>query len=95
MKSILKLVLALLLIVTFGCDTKNKNSKSTENLYNYNVEARLDSLGITLSEPAFPKGIKIVLVTRVNNVLYLYGNGPIALDGIRITEKVGTDLTVE
>lgn len=95
MKSILKLVLALLLIVTFACDTKNKNSKSTENLYDYNIEERLDSFGITLSEPTLPKGIKIVLTKKVNNLLYLSGNGPIAPDGTRITVKVGTDLTVE
>jgi len=90
-----KLVLALLLIVAFGCNSENKDSKTVDNLYNYDIEARLDSLGITLSEPTLPKGIKIVLATRVNNVLYLSGNGPIAPDGTRITGKVGTDLTVE
>ena len=90
-----KLVLALLLIVAFGCNSENKDSKTVDNLYNYDIEARLDSLGITLSEPTLPKGIKIVLATRVNNVLYLSGNGPIAPDGTRITGKVGTDLTAE
>lgn len=90
-----KLVLALLLIVVFGCNSENKDSKTVDNLYNYDIEERLDSLGITLHEPTLPKGIKIVLATKVNNLLYLSGNGPIKADGTRITGKVGTDLTVE
>ncbi|MCH7524519.1 MAG: RidA family protein [Bacteroidetes bacterium] len=95
MKSIFKLVLGLLLIVAFACNSESKQKSDTENLYNYDIEARLDSLGITLSEPTLPKGIKIVLAARVGNLLYLSGNGPIKADGTRVTGKIGTNLTVD
>lgn len=91
----MKRSILLLSIILFACNSENKDTKIVNNLYNYDIEERLDSLGITLSEPTQPKGIKIVLATRVNNVLYLSGNGPIKADGTRITGKVGTDLTIE
>ncbi len=95
MKLIFKTILSLFLITIFSCDSESKDSKIVDNLYDYDIEERLDSLGITLHEPTLPKGIKIVLATRVNNLLYLSGNGPIKVDGTRVTGKVGTDLTVE
>ena len=91
----MKHIILLLTIILFSCNTEKKETKPVDNLYDYDIEERLDSLGITLHEPTLPKGIKIVLATRVNNLLYLSGNGPIAADGTRITGKVGTDLTVE
>jgi enamine deaminase RidA (YjgF/YER057c/UK114 family) len=91
----MKHTILLLSILLMSCNPEKKEIKTVENLYDYDVEQRLDSLGITLHEPTLPKGIKIVLSTRVNNLLYLSGNGPIKEDGTRITGKVGTDLTVE
>jgi enamine deaminase RidA (YjgF/YER057c/UK114 family) len=91
----MKQTIFLFAIILFTCNSETKEVKTINKLYNYDVEQRLDSLGITLSEPTLPKGIKIVLATKVNNVMYLSGNGPIAPDGTRTTGKVGTDLTVE
>ena len=91
----MKPFILLFAVILCACNSESKDSKTTENLYDYDIEERLDSLGITLHEPTLPKGIKIVLATRVNNLVYLSGNGPIAADGTRITGKVGTDLTVE
>ena len=87
--------LLIISIMLFACNSNTKDSKIEDEFYDYDIEERLDSLGITLHEPTLPKGIKIVLATRVNNLLYLSGNGPIKADGTRVTGKVGTDLTVE
>ena len=86
------LLLSMLLLV---CNSGNKDSQPIEPLYDYDIEERIAQLGITLSEPTLPKGIKIVLATRTNNLIYLSGNGPIAPDGTRTVGKVGSDLTVE
>jgi enamine deaminase RidA (YjgF/YER057c/UK114 family) len=91
----MKHTILLLSILFLSCNSEKKEINTVENLYDYDIEERLDSLGITLHEPTLPKGIKIVLATRVNNLLYLSGNGPIKADGSRITGKVGTDLTVD
>jgi enamine deaminase RidA (YjgF/YER057c/UK114 family) len=90
-----RILLLLVPIILLACNQENNNTKTNIDLYDYDVEQRLDSLGITLTEPTLPKGIKIVLATKVNNLIYLSGNGPIAPDGTRTIGKVGTDLTVE
>lgn len=92
MKHILLCLFALTLL---ACNSEQKQSDPLENLYDYDVEKRLEELGITLSEPTLPKGIKIVLATRVNNLIYLSGNGPVKPDGTRVVGKVGSDLSVE
>ena len=64
-------------------------------LYNYDIEARIDSLGIVLTPPNLPPGLNIEMATQSGNHIYLSGNGPISSNGERITGKVGADLTVE
>ena len=91
----IRTLLFLFAMILLACNSGNKDPNPTDDLYDYDVEERLDSLGITLTEPTLPKGIKIVLATKVNNLIYLSGNGPVAPDGTRTVGKVGTDLTVE
>ncbi len=91
----MKRTILLLSIILLSCNTEKKETITNKNLYDYDIEERLDSLGITLTEPTLPKSIKIVLATRVNNLLYLSGSGPNRADGTRVTGKVGIDLTVE
>ncbi len=91
----MKRTILLLSILVLSCNTEKKETITNKNLYDYDIEERLDSLGITLTEPTLPKSIKIVLATRVNNLLYLSGSGPNRADGTRVTGKVGIDLTVE
>lgn len=88
-------LLLLCVLLLCACNTENKETKTQVDLYNYDIEARLDSLGIILTEPSLPKNVKIVLATKVNNLLYLSGNGPINEDGTRVSGKVGIDLTIE
>ncbi len=91
----MKYTVLLLSMLLLACNSGNKDSQPIEPLYDYDIEERIAQLGITLSEPTLPKGIKIVLATRTNNLIYLSGNGPIAPDGTRTVGKVGSDLTVE
>ncbi|MEQ8240032.1 MAG: RidA family protein [Cyclobacteriaceae bacterium] len=65
------------------------------NLYDYDVEQRLDDLGIELIDLKLPPGINIEPAVRSGNLVYLSGNGPITSDGKRIAGKVGKDLTIE
>ena len=66
-----------------------------EALYDYDVEKRLEELGIQLEKPVVPPGLKIELASQSGNLIYLSGNGPLKSDGTKIAGKVGADLTVE
>lgn len=91
----MKYTILLLSLLLLSCNSGNKDTPPVEPLYDYDVEERIAQLGITLSEPTLPKGIKIVLATRTDNLIYLSGNGPIAPDGTRTVGKVGSDLSIE
>ncbi len=56
------------------------------------VEKRLQELGLELP-PAPPAGGVYHPVVRVDNLLYVSGQGPVQGDGSLITGKVGADLT--
>lgn len=91
----MKHLIFLFLIILTACNSVKQKEQTIENLYDYDIEQRLDSLGITLKVPKLPKGINIALAVKTGNLIYLSGNGPRTNDGVRITGKVGTDLTVE
>lgn len=60
----------------------------------YDPEAKIRELGIALSTPSAPVA-NYVNAVQVGNTLYLSGKGPLKPDGVNITGKVGTDLTIE
>jgi len=60
----------------------------------YDPEARLKELGITLPTPSAPVA-NYVNAVRVGNLLFLAGKGPSKPEGGYVTGKVGVDLTVE
>lgn len=60
----------------------------------YDPEARLKELGITLPMPSAPVA-NYVNAVRVGNLLFLAGKGPSRPEGGYVTGKVGVDLTVE
>jgi hypothetical protein len=60
-----RILLFLVLIIILACNQENNNAKTNDDFYDYDIEERLDSLGITLTEPTLPKGIKIVLAKRL------------------------------
>jgi enamine deaminase RidA (YjgF/YER057c/UK114 family) len=91
----MKHLIFLFLIILTACNSVKQKEQTIENLYDYDIEQRLDSLGIILKVPKLPKGINIALAVKTGNLIYLSGNGPRTNDGVRITGKVGTDLTIE
>lgn len=68
---------------------------SQKDLYDYDLEKRIESLGITLSKQTLPPGLSIELASRSGNIVYLSGNGPIDAQGNKTSGKVGADLTIE
>lgn len=60
----------------------------------YDPEAKLDELNITLRTPSAPVA-NYVNAVRTGNLIFLAGKGPLKDDGENITGKVGTDLSIE
>ncbi|NUQ26708.1 MAG: RidA family protein [Saprospiraceae bacterium] len=60
----------------------------------YDPEARLKELGITLPTPSAPVA-NYVNAVRVGNLIFLAGKGPSKPEGGYVTGKVGVDLTIE
>lgn len=82
--------------VLFQC-TQAPSAESTAPkapLYSYDVEARLDSLGIELSEPSAPVA-NYVNAVRTGNLVFMAGKGPNKPEGGYITGKLGDDLSIE
>ncbi len=79
----------ILLVILVSC--KSENTK----LYDYNVEDKIKELGITLNKSSDTPIANYVKSLRVNDMVYLSGNGPKKPNGTFITGKVGTDLTIE
>ncbi len=87
------------LVLSFGlflvsCDTPVARNKTVKININYNPEAKLDSLGIVLQQPATPVA-NFVNTVQVGKLLFLSGNGPLKADGNFIKGKLGLDLSVE
>lgn len=60
----------------------------------YNPEAKLQELEITLNTPSAPVA-NYVNAVRTGNLIFLAGKGPRKADGENITGKLGADLTIE
>lgn len=65
-----------------------------EELYDYDVEERINSLGITLAEPSSPVA-NYVNSVRTGNLVFMAGKGPNKPEGGYVTGKLGSDLTIE
>lgn len=60
----------------------------------YNPEARLAELGVTLRKASSPVA-NYVNAVQTGNLLYLSGKAPLRPDGTMVTGKVGADISVE
>lgn len=60
----------------------------------YDPEARLEELGITLPEPPEPVA-NYVNGVRTGNLIFLAGKGPRRADGTELRGKLGSDVTIE
>ncbi len=86
----------MLLALLAACTTSVPKQEPVADLYAYDVEERIKSLGITLTSPTLPPNVKIVSAVRTGNLIYLSGSGPLEVPGRKAFKgKVGVDLTVE
>ncbi|WP_298487528.1 RidA family protein [uncultured Maribacter sp.] len=85
---------AILLLFFVGVTFSNAQDSSINDLYDYDIEERLNELGIELTEPKEPKTFKISLAVKSGNMLYLSGNLPFSKTK-NYKGKLGKDLTVE
>lgn len=83
-----------LLLLAFACTTRtNQSAEADDQNFDYDVEARLDSLGIELSGPT-PPTANYVKAVQKDNLVFLSGHGPVKSDGGMVTGKVGGVLTL-
>ena len=72
----------------------NEQKTSDKELYNYNIEDRIEEIGIELPELSAPVA-NYVHAVQTGDLVFLAGKGPSKLEGGYVTGKVGRDLTVE
>jgi enamine deaminase RidA (YjgF/YER057c/UK114 family) len=75
------------------CLNSCSHSKS-KTLYTYDIESKLDSLGIVLSNPT-PPVANYVNVVQTGNLLFLAGKGPKDASGKNIVGRLGDDMDVD
>lgn len=87
--------LILLTMLIMSCDQQNtKPIDQRDNMDNYNPEAKLEALNITLPEPPKPVA-NYVNGVQTGNLIFLAGKGPKSADGTEIIGKLGADLSIE
>lgn len=84
--------LAAILIMN-GCQTATTAKEEVIDP-NYDPEARLAELGITLPSPPQPVA-NYVNGVRTGNLIFLAGKGPKRADGTEITGKLGAGVSIE
>lgn len=89
MKNLMILAVAMAMI---SCS--QEKSAEQKELYDYDVEEKVASLGIELKEPPAPVA-NYVNSVRTGNLVFMAGKGPSKLEGGYIVGKVGDSLTVE
>jgi len=90
----MKLYLLVLLFAVIACHSNKEDNRISETLYDYDVETRIESLGIQLRTPGKPIANYVTAITS-GNLVFLAGNGPRQQDGTFTTGKIGDALTIE
>lgn len=85
--------LVVFFVVVTGC-TESSLAQNDLDDGNYDPEARLQELGITLPEPPQPVA-NYVNGVRTGNLIFLAGKGPKRADGSEIIGKLGADVTIK
>jgi len=84
---------SLMMFLITACKPSVGHSEE-KDFYNYDIEARIDSLGITLSDPKTPVA-NYVHIVQTGNLLFLAGKGPKDINGKNIVGKLGKNLEIE
>ena len=91
----MRIALFVLVFCLAACQSQTAQKESVEVLKaqtsNYDPEAKLKELGITLPEVS-PPVANYVNSARTGDIIFLAGKGPKQADGTYITGKVGIDL---
>ena len=88
---------ALLLLILGGCNVDVEKKVEVEEpvaLYDYDVEEKIESMGIELTEPPAPVA-NYVNSVRTGNLVFMAGKGPNKPEGGYVVGKVGVDLSIE
>jgi enamine deaminase RidA (YjgF/YER057c/UK114 family) len=94
--------LSLSIVFLLSCNTDNRETPSVtkeqsshqELDYGYDIEERLDELGIKLLPQTAPTA-NFLKATRSGNLIFLSGHGPDKAEGGQVIGKLGGNLTVE
>lgn len=93
-KAVLRLFGYLLIAaLTTGCIQQSQPEADAPE-EDYDPEARLAELGITLPSPPQPVA-NYVNGVRTGNLIFLAGKGPKSADGTELTGKLGVDISIE
>ncbi len=92
------LLVGVVLFGTLSCNSVREEKKepavAETSHEDYDPEAKLRDLGITLNTPSSPVA-NYVNAVRTGNLLFLAGKGPRQANGENIVGKLGADLTIE
>lgn len=91
-----KLLTLSIVLFTLSCTVSvdNQDKKELAELYTYDVEEKIASMGIVLTEPAAPVA-NYVNSVRTGNLVFMAGKGPSKSEGGYVTGKVGVDIGIE
>ncbi len=86
-----------IILLSIGCNSPDisvniSNEAADVTLIDY--DAKLNDLGIQLTEPGAPVA-NYVNAVRTGNLIFLAGKGPTKPEGGFVTGKVGRDITIE
>ena len=84
----------ILFLALSACNSTEQHASNAEDLYAYDVEDKIEELGIELGEPYAPVANYVPSV-RSGNLVFMSGAGPQKPDGEYVRGKVGDDLTIE
>ncbi len=93
MKNLIILGISGLIIISCA-QNQPAEKEEVQELYDYDVEERVASMDITLTEPPAPVA-NYVNSVRTGNLVFMAGKGPNKPEGGYVTGKLGADLTVE
>ena len=93
-KLIFGFLLLNLILLSCSSPVQKESPSNSEVKEVFDPEAKLKELGIDLPSPAAPVA-NFVNAVKVDNLLFLSGNGPLKSDGKFITGKLGENLTIE
>jgi enamine deaminase RidA (YjgF/YER057c/UK114 family) len=89
-----QITLCILLATLIACNSQNPSALKVEDLYNYDIEEKIEELGIKLEIPGKPLA-NYVGAVKTGDLIFLSGKIPKDANGDLIKGKLGVDLTVD